>query len=327
MILTPATPAWWHVDDPELGLMNVVSRSIADFEGKYHGGLPDMRDTAKLLVASDYGGSHREAPYETMSLLITDAPSVDEWQTRRHHLRATYLPDGRRLSYKGLNDAKKRTAVLPFLRAANGLRGLVLAVLFDKRLESLFQTEGKLRSDDPELVEFAAWKPSTVERMLRYIHFVSLVLRGLSAPDQDVLWISDQDEVVANEMRLRQVVMAFGNVLSHYVPHNLGHIRLGTTASDTGARDVEDLVSIPDLVAGASTDVIPGLVSRGGLSAGRIMIPAYPGIKTKARDLMDWFSDNSHPLRRVVCILDEGKERSKCRVTCVRFHGSSDIDI
>jgi hypothetical protein len=260
-----------------------------------------------------------------MSFLVTTPSSIGNWLPRQQYIRSTYLCDGRRLSYKGLNDQKKRGALFPFLSAANELHGVVFSVLIDKRLDGLLHTEEQSCLDAPELANFSEWKPQAIERMLRSIHVVSLLLRGLSAPSQSVLWISDQDDIVANEARHRQVVKVFGIALNHYLPHSLGHIRLGTTASDTGTRDLEDLVAIPDLVAGALTDIIPGLVSRTDLAAKRIFIPAYSDVKKKAGDLMDWFSDNTQPLKRLVLVLDPSANTTKYRVTCVRFHGSSEM--
>ena len=321
------TTAWWHADDPVLRFMNTVSRSIANFEHQYADGLPRLRSAAALIVGSDFGGSHGDASYESMCFLVADASSVASWQLQRESVRSRHLPDGRRLSYKGLNDRQKQKALIPFLLSANRLDGLVLAVLTDKRVQSLFQPAGRLSHGDSELATFSDWKISSIERMLRAIHFVSLLLRGLSGPGQDVLWITDQDEIAANEVRLRQLVTAFANVSSHYLPHDLRHLRVGTTASDTGRRDLEDLVAIPDLVAGALIDVIPSLVNRGALMASRIVIPAPAGLKTKARTLMDWFSDNRHALKRAILVLDEGSTKGKCRVTCLRFHGSHEITV
>ena len=307
--------------------MNSVSRSIANFEHQYTDALPRLRSAAALIVGTDFGGSHGDASYQSMSLLIADASSVASWQLQRENFRSRYLPDGRRLSYKGLNDRQKQKALIPFLLTANRLDGLVLAVLIHKRVQSLFQPAGRLSHDDPELAAFLDWKIGSIERMLRAIHFVSLLLRGLSAPGQDVLWITDEDEIAANEQRLRQLVAAFANVSSHYLPHDLRHLRIGTTTSDTGRRDVEDLVAIPDLVAGALTDVIPSLVNHSALQTSRLVIPVPAGLKAKARTLMDWFSDNRHALKRAVLVLDEGSTEGKCRVTCLRFHGSHEIAV
>ena len=282
-----------------------------------------MRNAKKLVIASDYGGDHGDASHTTVCFLIASAASVADWTCSQKIVRSTYLGDGRRLSYKGLNDKHKRLALAPFLAAANRLNGVVVTFLIDKRLISLFQAVGKLDKNDPDLLNLPTWKSSSVERMFRITHIASLLLRGLSGIHQDVLWVTDEDAIVANESRLRQFVSAFGNVASHYLSHDLGHIRVATTASDNGTRDVEDLVAISDIVAGALTDVLADFAVRGGFASIGLTMPDTKTTKAKARKVMDWFSDDRHPLRRVVCVVDQGTT-AKYRVSCVRFHGSSD---
>jgi hypothetical protein len=87
--------------------------------------------------------------------------------------------------------------------------------------------------------------------MLRVVHIVSFFLAGLSRAHQNVIWITDEDEIAANDNRMRELTNLFGNISSHYLPHSMGHFRCGTMKSDDGSRQLEDLASIPDLVAGA----------------------------------------------------------------------------
>jgi hypothetical protein len=49
-----------------------------------------------------------------------DADSSMPWQIERLRIRQRYLPDGRRISFKGLNDVKKQQALIPFLEATDG---------------------------------------------------------------------------------------------------------------------------------------------------------------------------------------------------------------
>ncbi len=317
-------PVWWHSENSALLLMNSVSRSLADFARQYPDGFPSLQNASALIIGSDFSGDHKDAPFESICLLLVDSASVGAWQNEREYLRMRYLPDGRRISYKGLNDRQKRSFLVPFLNSANCMNGLLLSIIIDKKIKSFFEKKGTLNKNNPDLENFKNWKISSIEKMLRTVHFISLLLRGLSAPNQDVLWITDQDEIAANEMRLRQLVSAFASVSSQYLPHELRHLRIGTTFSDTGRRDIEDYVAIPDLVAGAMGALIPVIVESGALSASRIMVPAPLRLKSKVRAIIDWFSNNNSLLKRVVLIIDEGSTMEKCRISCVRFHGSND---
>lgn len=321
-IIGERSRVWTHVDEPTLGVANAISCAFARFERQYVGGFPDLRRAKKLIIASDYSGDHREASHTAMSFLVTHDSSAEDWARAQLAIRAQYLTDGRRLSYKGLNDRHKHRALFPFLSTANRLSGLIVSVLIDKRLVSIFQRTGKLNVASPDMVDFSDWKSKSVERMLRVTHFASLLLRGLSAPGQDVLWVTDEDEIVANSLRMTKFVSALDNIASHYLTHNLGHFRVATTASDTGTRDVEDMVAIPDIVAGALVDVLPTFAMHGGFRLEGLTLPAISPTKPKARAVMDWFSDNRHPLRRLVCVVNQGKVE-KYSVSCVRFHGSA----
>lgn len=238
---------WKPLDGRQFGFMRVLSDSIRRMEHKYPFLLPDLRRGASLIVTSDYSGHHRSSRCEAYAFLVSDMTGCAGWEQRRQLVRGVYLDDARRMSYKNLNDGQRRAALRPFLEAANLIRGVLVIMVVDKSVHSLFRTqrEGQAR---PVRSEFAGWSRSIVERLLRAVHFVSFFIAGLSEPDQDVLWLTDDDAIAQNEKRLRQLVNVFGRVASHYLSHDLGHIRIGTTQSDTGRRDVEDLAAIPDLL-------------------------------------------------------------------------------
>jgi len=46
-----------------------------------------------------------------------------------------------------------------------------------------------------------------------------------------------------------------GNILSNYVKHDLGQLRCGTTNCDNGSLQIEDLATIADLAAGATSEM------------------------------------------------------------------------
>lgn len=270
--------------------MNVLSSAVAG-AARRRNAVPDLRSSRCLLLGSDYAGFHRSAQFEVVSLIASNAEHLHSWEMSRKLLRQATLSHQRRMSYKALNDRQRRAALLPFLENANKIRGLLLTVAFDRRTTSVFQAGGRLnRADLP--TEFAPWKHTTIERAMRIIHLASFMLRGLSCQGQDLLWITDEDEVVANEARLRTFVNTFAMVSSHYLPHQMGHMRVGTTRSDTGLRDLEDYVAICDFAAGALQE----LLSNGDLDTivrtPSLFIPRKVGLHNKATEILDWFADN-----------------------------------
>lgn len=207
-----------------------------------------------------------------------------------------------------------------------GRLGLLLTVAIDKSVATVFNND---KVDTSERASshplFKGWKLAPIERAMRAIHFASLLLRGLSSAGQDLWWFTDQDEIVANEQRLRSFVSLMANVASHYLPHTLRHMRIGTTASDTGRRDIEDFVAIPDFAAGALQEILNNGHAGRLLDARSLFVPTSQELAPKARHILDWFADNTQPLRRRTFVIDEPAE-GKPRFTLLRFHGSRDRD-
>jgi hypothetical protein len=306
-------------------MMNLMSRQLARYEFVHPGALPNVRNDPTLFVASDFGGKHPHSMYETAGILCAGSNSVHSWLRRQQDLRAHLLPDARRMSYKGLNDGLKRRALPMFLEAANSLNGVLLAVLIDKRLGSLFSNTGKLAREAIDYPRLDSWPLSSLESVLRATTFVSLLLRGLSRPGQNLLWFLDQDDIAANETRLRDLVHLFQTVSGHFLPHDLGHCRIGTTACDDGSRNIEDLAALPDLAIGALADALPEMVQDGLLSSSPLTVTFSRASKPKARQIVDWFADNAAPLRRIVLLLDQSPDSDKCRVSTLRLEGLSAV--
>jgi hypothetical protein len=310
---------WNDLNNENPGFMNVLSQSVRTMECRRPGLLPDLRQAKTLVVGSDYGGQHAAARFEAFSFIIADVEPCVEWAKRRRLLRDVALSDGRRLEYKSLKDRKRQAVLLPFLAIANELPGLLVSVLVDKEVSSLFGEGSAFKKGDLRLGELAGWSPSVAEKFLRIVHLLSFFLAGLSAPGQHVFWISDQDEIVANQARLYRCVELLAHIASNYLPHSLGTLRVSTTASDTGSRDLEDFVAIPDLVCGALVDAISGMKSAGPLPVSEIIRPLSVNLSLKAKAIVEWLSDDSQPLRRLVYLIDEEPGLKRLRATCLHF--------
>lgn len=280
--------------------------------------LPDLSQASLLFAASDYSGEHARSAYRVYSILLADLRGSRGWELSRRSVRSRWLSDGRRMSYKALRDRRRQAALPHFLSAADLISGLLLTVLVDSRIDSMFHSPKEDR-DDASVAVFSSWPRNSFEKLLRVVHLISLLLAGLSRPGQDVLWITDEDEIAANEQRLRQLVLGFGNVASHYLTHDLGHLRIGTTRSDTGLRDIEDLTAIPDLVAGAAADsfgTYQGVV--GWPPSGDIVVPLAHDTPGKARTIMSWHAGNiDASLKRLIYLIDRDEHTDRHRVSAL----------
>jgi hypothetical protein len=136
-----------------------------------------------------------------------------------------------------------------------------------------------------------------------------------------VLWLTVQDDIAANEHRHRQLVQAFGRIASHYLQHTLGHLRIATTASDSGKRDLEDLVAIADLAAGAVCHTMNAYGAAGISLQKGVTVPTPNGLPAKVAELLNWISDRRSGLKRFVVSIQPAESPAKLLIEHVDFAG------
>ena len=102
-------------------------------------------------------------------------------------------------------------------------------------------------------------------------------------------------------------------------------IRCGTTKSDDGSRQLEDLASIPDLVAGTLTETVGEQRRQGLLAGGGIATPPPQRLQSKVVKLMIWFATNRKPLKRLVFVIEPVPNSKQLDIKHLEFHGSSDL--
>ena len=125
----------------------------------------------------------------------------------RNEVRAKVLIDNRRMSWKDLNhDSRKQAAFIPFLRAADHICGLALALAFHRHPAfnipddslSRFQTSFRLSAN---------WKRRNLQHMFRIGYCTAMLVAGMSIPGQDIHWVSDQDAAFANDAMEKDTVV------------------------------------------------------------------------------------------------------------------------
>lgn len=304
----------WRPLQSSFGLMNIVD----DVVSRAGTSLPDFEQTPQLLCATDYSGQHKPMAFETYAFLIVGSDSWHEWEASRLHLRSRGLRD-RTMSFKGLNDRIKRKALPDFLETTELLYGVLVTVAIEKRIGSLFSKSRKF--DFVDLDEFQHYGPQTFERLMRVVHFLSLFIAGLSYPRQDLLWFSDSDAIAANPDRVQILTTLFANISSHYLSHNLGDFRCGTTsACDAGTMQIEDLCSIADLSAGATSELLTAYIQKDRSPTSQLIVPAPANITRKARYIGSWLAKTGSRLARLVISIESGAESGEIVAKRVKFH-------
>ena len=259
-----------------------------------------------IYVASDYGGSHDASLYETISIMYLDMEASSEWEALRRTARKQHLGDGRRMSFKTLNDRQRQQALVPFLDAANRISGIALTMAIRKTIKNFCSDKDFYLYSKRNLDLDRRLKYSEFEKMLRVVQLVSIMVGGLSKPHQHLYWISDEDALFANETRSHAVKAVLDRWSSHYVNHPMGQVGVGTTAIDEGDRLDEDLNAIPDLMSGAVAEMVTAVANElDGRIPTQVAVPLRISVSPKADVIYDWICDNQYPLQRIVMVVEK----------------------
>jgi hypothetical protein len=186
---------------------------------------------------------------------------------------------------------------------------VLATVLVDKEFASgLHLAEGE-RDSLPVAVR--PWPVRLLARFIWIAHVGSVLVAGLSAKRQNLLWITDEDDIVANDKRLIEATPLVAGILSDYLADDLGHLRFGTTKRDSGDRLIEDFTAIPDLAAGALADI-----PRSGIIQldTRLRAPLRGHVPSKALNILSWLGVTSGALRKISLVVTQGDSAKQVRV-------------
>ncbi len=284
MVYVTGNSYWRPIDKPQLGLMNEVSNFIFRCHLGQQALLRDLRYCRKLTIVSDYGGEHGTATFATYSFLIFNEESIADFVKACIIFRDGPLGKKRRMAYKNLGDKVRKGILVPFLHAADTIHGILFTISVEKHEIDLFGS-GVVEVEQSLLPNI---KLSTTRKLLTICHFLAVLVSGTVAPFQDIAWLSDQDDIVANASHRDSLGHVFGHFLNHYLSCDVGRIVIGTTQNDPGTLLVEDLASIPDLSAGALSDVL----TRKGIHDRKT-------VKPKARPIVGWLCNSTSALAKV----------------------------
>ena len=141
--------------------------------------LPNLREHfERISVYSDYGGEHKDAQYNTYAFLIVGHDLSGHALKKMQDVRREYgLCDPyKEIEYKELRYGPLGRAVPDLLNAADGLPGLLLVLVVDKRLTTILgaDSEETLRLAQSTLQGVGvSVKDKVAEKLLRVLHCVS----------------------------------------------------------------------------------------------------------------------------------------------------------
>lgn len=297
-------PAWKRIQDPEAGYIHELSDSLALLDWRYPGLLQPVSDGI-MVVASDYSGQHQGATHEAYSFLVTTDHALVEWEPIWRAFRNRWLPDGRRISFKRLGERVRWRALLPFLDVAGMIRGNVITILIDRRIQHFMEGgTAVLANVFPDC--FSPDTPSgTIEKMFRLASFLAMLTAGFRREDQRSLWVSDHDETLETFGRREQFAR-----LSTYLTFGVTGWRHAadsdfcTTEHSHAPAWAEDLSAIPDLFAGACCQFANLIPAFCGTELWMRVFPSTSVADPRARTIGNWLSVMRNCLRHVFLRLE-----------------------
>lgn len=120
-----------------------------------------------LMFGSDYSGDHKESKFRTYCYLIVDGDHSPQWPVYRRKFRTEFLLDGRRMSFKGLNDGQRRRALVPFLETADFLNGHLVGLIVTKEVEFMSTSAQMLERWGTHLNLKGRWNKTSFKSVCR----------------------------------------------------------------------------------------------------------------------------------------------------------------
>lgn len=309
---------WAHKDGNDRGFINFLSGFLSEKENESKIQFPDFSQSKKLFLFSDYSGDHSESKFLSYSILIIDEQSFRTFLSSHKVFWQEHNLENRIIDYKKLNDRIRSKALLPFLKFCNNLNGLILTIVISKNIKSIFQEE-KPKHINKNLV---LWRSGKVqEKILRIREFILLSLIGLGKEAQDVQWITDNDDIVANNGQLNALNKFMKEGLLKHLDYELENFSIITLSNDSEEKTLEKLCSLPDLIAGTLVDFIGNHdLENKHLKEGEILTPIKHE-KQKVNPITNWLSKNedSHNLKKVNITITESNVQEGMIISLFRF--------
>ena len=310
---------WQSVAVIERSVFSIINQDILKLQKNQLYSLPNFRKAPALLIGSDYSGESSDYPYTVYSFLLMSNSEWAKWEPRRVEIRQKYLSDFRRMSFKNLNDIHRKMALLPLLDIANSIDGISFSVAIHKQAVSLFDGPFPLDLGNKDFAMFRKWKKSVLEKAFTAIHFIGFLLAGFCKEGQDIYWFTDEDNIAANNQRISELTKLFAWVSDNYLTFSLGRCYCGTSRCDNGSMQIEDLLAIPDLIAGAISEQLKLRASDPKEIPDSFFI-FRPDYTEKSSIISWWFSTCNKPLKRLLFVIDPSKDHKHHLVSFYHFH-------
>ncbi|HQZ66534.1 MAG TPA: hypothetical protein PLY87_15695 [Planctomycetaceae bacterium] len=254
---------------------------------------PDLNDGSPLVLACDHSGEHALPEFRVLTFLVTTYNAVAEWEPLRISVRKNHLADGRRMSFKALNDALRINALWGFLDAARQLNGVLVCIGVEK---------GYAFPRDELPLRQHAWKADTLNKLVEVCVFGGVMVDGLRSNGQPVHWITDDDSTVSTEKAKADAVNLMGGLFHKYPSEHL-EVGVGVASQFDDDLRAEDLVAIPDLAAGAYSETLSTIGKANMPTSGTGPMGGTSFVHIKSSLINAWRSEIDKPLKHMNAVI------------------------
>lgn len=273
-----------------------------------------------IYIATDYSGTDRTSQFFVVSATFLNYQQLAEWDHLRTKVRSTFLQNGRRISFKDMNDGQRRRSLQPFLQASRLLPGTNITVAFDKSLKGFGGLSGLKEKLEQQGRLEAKWKSISFDRAVLVSHLLAVLISAQCVPGQNIIWISDRDEIFSSDAHSRDSAYLSSLFLSTYVNHHLGKLNVGTTSLDEGDRLEEDLCAIADLAAGAIGEIFTGFKRRFGRMAAIPLVVDFH-VSEKTELIWEWLFEPAGDLKKLIAWVGPTSEAGMLQVAVLTDEG------
>lgn len=266
--------------------------------------LPSL-DLPLVGCASDYSGSQKASDFLTLSYLWFDPNDTQTWETASNAIRQIILGPFRTMSYKGLNDLWKRRALHAFLAAADELNALLLTFAIHKDVEEFKISNEKFAEISKRLPEPNKWRRRSLEDAVRAAWLFAFGAAGMTHQAERINWLTDNDVFTTPKSRIDDLHgFAIQGLIELAVAPPRDLLIESSSHTSLPKRTAEDILSIPDLVAGCLAKLMTAQYRATGtppLRENHLEIPDS-GVE-KASNILEWHLEHAGNLSKVVVVL------------------------
>lgn len=274
--------------------MRSLSRKLKEYA------IPDLHGE-NLWIGSDYVFGNKKSDFDVVSVVLVKPEGSGDWHHTLAELRKNSPLGNRRMGFKSLGDSIRKNALVPYLKAAEQMTGIVISIAIDKAVTSSIL----FTSDQLKIVSWcrAKWQSVQLNRMFLVSHFVAFLTAGLSANSQDLVWISDQDDIFANPKFAVDTGNAFTRFLNAYSAHSYGKVAIGTTEICEPDLIEEDLASLADIAAGGTSQLLTTIKKQYGVVPH--VTVELKNLSYRTQVFWDWFSDQRSNFKKIGCTFEQ----------------------